>query len=183
MGYQVALNQAWNKVRQISKQEKFVVRLLADDYEVDTVSQKVLSLSCNALAKDFLSILILHYLFKKIQGLPRPRQDWISFRQLPGGLGYYPAFRKRCLEPVIRKYGKHQDRLVSCLQRLPGKKIQYGDCGVVLDIFESVSFLITVFGADEEFSAEANMFFDQAITDVFCTEDIVVLASYVAGQI
>lgn len=183
MGYQVALNKAWNEIKKRSQEEKFRVKLLADEYEVNTFSRKVFSLSCNIAIKEFLSILILHYLLKKIQGLPVPSQDWISFKQIPGGLGYYPAFRKRSLEPIIDKYGKHPDQLASCLERLPGKKIQYGDCGVILDIFESISFLITVFGADEEFSAEANMFFDRAITEVFCTEDIAVLASYVAGQI
>ena len=183
MGYQAALNKAWGELKKISPQEKFSLRLLSDEYEIDTRSGKVLSLSCNTQVKDFLVILILHYLVKKINGLPEPCQDWISFRQLPGGLGYYPAFRKRTLEPIIRKYGNNPQSLFTCLDRFPGKKIQYGDSGIVIDVLESVSFLITVFAAYEEFSAEANMFFDNSISQVFCSEDIAVLAAYVAGQI
>jgi hypothetical protein len=183
MGYQVALNKAWNEVKKINKQDKLSVKFLGDEYEIDTLSKRVLSCGCNVLAKDFVAILILHYLVRRIAGLPALSQDWISFKQLPGGLGYYGAFRRRSLEPIIRKYGKDPQQLVSCLERLPGRKIEYGDCGIVIDVFEGVPFLVTVFQEDEEFSAEANMFFDDSISQVFCSEDIAVLAAYIAGQI
>ena len=81
MGYQAALNKAWGELKKISPQEKFSLRLLSDEYEIDTRSGKVLSLSCNTQVKDFLVILILHYLVKKINGLPEPCQDWISARR------------------------------------------------------------------------------------------------------
>lgn len=183
MGYQVALNKAWNELKKINKQDKLNVKFLGEEYEINPLSQKVFSCRYNALAKDFVTILMLHYLVKRIGGLPGLSQDWISFKQLPGGLGYYTAFRRRCLEPIIYKYGKNPQQLISCLERLPGRKIEYGDCGVVIDVFKDVPFMVTVFREDEEFSAEANMFFDNSISQVFCSEDIAVLAAYVAGQI
>lgn len=183
MSYELALNKAWQGLEELSQDKKFSVRLLADEYEIDPGSQKVLSSACNAPAKEFTAILILHYLVQKLKGLPKPLGDWISFKELPGGLGYYDAFRRRSLEPIIRKYGKRPHGLIACLDRLPGKRIQYGDCGIVLDVLEAVPVLITIWGQDEEFSAESNMLFDRTIMQVFCTEDIVVLSGFLANTI
>jgi len=36
---------------------------------------------------------------------------------------------------------------------------------------------------DEEFGPEANILFDKSITDIFCTEDIVVLSEHAAAHI
>lgn len=183
MGYEVAINKAWQELAKQAKEKKFFVKFLADEYEVNLVSRRVLSVSCNVLAKEYLTILILHYLSQKLKGLPVPCAEWISFKELPGGLGYYEAFSKRVLEPLVRKYGRNPLGLLSSLDRLPGKKIQYGDCGIVVDLFEAVPVLITVWAQDDEFSAEANVLFDRTITQVFCTEDIVVLSEFLSKSI
>ena len=183
MGYQAALDKAWAELKKASDQKIISVRMISDEYQVDTQSQKVLSSSCNVPAKEYITILILHYLIGRAKGLPQATGDWISFRELAGGTGYYEAFRKRALAPIIRKFGANPQELVSCLDRFPGKRVQFGDYGIVLDIFDGVAVMITVFGQDEEFSAEANIFFDSAIKEIFCTEDIVVLSGFVAAII
>jgi hypothetical protein len=55
--------------------------------------------------------------------------------------------------------------------------------GIVLEAFERVPVLISLWRPDEEFEPEANMLFDKSITQVFSTEDIVVLAGLVASAI
>jgi len=180
MGYKPALNKAWKKVEDVTQAKRDTVKFLADEYEIILDSRNVLSLSCNAPASDHISILVLHYLAQKTKGLPEVRAEWISFKELPGGQGYFDAFKKRALNPLIRKYGGSPQSLLDCLDRLPAKKIQYGDCGVVIEAFENVPVLVTVYGQDEEFSAEANILFDRSITEIFCTEDIAVLADIVS---
>ena len=54
---------------------------------------------------------------------------------------------------------------------------------IVLDVFDSVPILITLWRGDEEFSPEVNIIFDKSIKDIFCTEDIVILAEFVAHNI
>ena len=183
MGYQDAFKKAYDELNTAAKQEKYIVKFLADNYKADLTEKKVLSLSSNAVAPDHLSILILHYLIAKLTGLPKVEDEWISFNQLPGGQGYYAAFRKRALEPIIRKYGSNPPGLLSCLERLPAKKIQYGDCALVLEVFESLPVMIAIWGRDEEFGAEANMLFDRSILKVFTTEDVAVLAGIVAKEV
>ncbi|MBU2541615.1 MAG: DUF3786 domain-containing protein [Candidatus Omnitrophica bacterium] len=180
MGYDVAFQNAWDKVSQLTREEKINTAFLADKYEIDTNKRKVFSLSCNAVSPEYISILILHYLIQKLKGLPQIKENWISFQQLAGGKGYYDAFRKRTIDPIIRKYGKSPSSLLDCLERLPGKKIQYSDCSIVLEAFRNVPVMISLWGEDEEFPAEANILFDSSIEDIFSTEDVAVLSGIIA---
>ena len=143
----------------------------------------MLSLACNVPAKDFVAILILHYLISKLKGLPPLTDEWIGFKELSGVEGYSSAFRIRAIEPIIRKYGHKPEMILETLDRLPAKRINQGDIGIVLDVFEGVPVLNILWRGDEEFGPEANMLFDRSITRIFSTEDIVVLAEFVARQL
>lgn len=183
MGYEITFQKAWASLEALAKGTKFRISFLADKYEVDLQEKRVLSLSCNVATPEHLSILILHYLIKKLQGLPEINGEWITFNQLLGGVAYYPAFRKRAIDPIIRKYGKQPSAILLSSQRLGAKKIQFADCAVVLEAFENVLVMVTVSGQDEELPAEANMLFDSSISAVFTTEDVAVLSGIVAKSL
>jgi len=183
MGYEAALQKAWEGLPDLKPQEKLKVNFLGDVYEVDPGQEKVFSTSCGALAKDFTAILILHYLIKKLSGLPVLSGEWQDFRELSGIEGYADAFRKRVIEPVIRKYGNNPQGLLSNAGRIPARQVKYGDAGIIIDALEGVPALITLWRADEEFGAEANILFDKSIKDIFCIEDIVVLAGIIAARV
>lgn len=183
MGYDIAINKAWDELLKL-KPDKFTsVKLLADEYSLDFNARKVISLSCNVPAKDFTAILILHYLFRKIKGLPVLTENWLTFKELSALEGYQAAFRQRVIERILRKYGNQPDTILSVLDRLPGKRVNQADLGVVLEVFEGVPVLIELWRPDEEFGCEANILFDKSIIEIFCIEDIVVLAEFIAGQL
>lgn len=179
----MAINKAWEDLGKLNPGKNISVKFLADEYSVDLETKKLISLACNVPAKDFPSILILHYLIQKLNGLPPLTGEWLSFRELSGVEGYEAAFRKRSIEPIIRKYGSHPEGLLEVLDRLPGKRVDQADIGIVLGVFEGVPVMVLLWRADNEFGPEANMLFDKSITDVFCTEDIVVLAGLVAASL
>lgn len=183
MSYAAAIEKSWGELLSLNPGKNISVKFLADEYTVNIDEKNVLSLSCNAAAKDFTAILILHYLSQKLKGLPRLSQEWVSFKELSGVQGYYPAFRKRSIEPIIRKYGAHPENLLAALERLPAKRISQGDVGIVLEVFDGVPVLVTLWRGDDEFGPEANILFDKSIGRIFCTEDIVVLAGIIATQL
>jgi len=183
MGYKVALEKAWGELATANESRLTEVKFLGDTYSVDMDAASVMSASCNVPAPDYISILVLHYLVKRLSGLPEVTGKWISFQELPGGQGYFDAFRKRAIDPLIRKYGDSPGTIAACLERLPGKKTQHGDSGLVLEAFEGVPVLVTVWGKDEEFSADANIHFDESISTIFCTEDIAVLSDILSRSI
>ena len=62
---------------------------------------------------------------------------------------------------------------------MPGEITDKGDVGVIIHPFKEVSILITMSRADEEFGSDSNILFDKNISEIFCTEDIVVLTEMV----
>jgi len=183
MGYEIAINKAWDELIKLSSPESLEAKFLADTYSVDLKNRRILSLACNVPAKEFFAILILHYLAQDVKGLPPVTGEWLTFRELSGIEGYYPAFRKRAVEPVIRKYGDNPEGLLSVLGRLPAKKVGGADVSIVIDAFKGVPVLVKLWHRDEDFAPDANILFDSSVTKIFCTEDIVVLAGIVASNL
>jgi len=183
MGYDIALDKAWSDLANLKAPKNLSVKFLADTYAIDASTRKVLSLSCNAAAKDFLSILILHYLAQKLKGIRHLSGQWLTFRELSGIEGYYDAYHRRSIEPLIRKYGKNPAALKEVLSRLPAKLSDGADVSIEVEVFEGVPVLIKLWKADEEFAPDANMYFDSSIKDIFCIEDIVVLSQMVSSQL
>lgn len=183
MKYNTALLKAWLGLENATQDKKHSLLFLTDEYSVDLAGKSILSLSCNVPAKPYLSILILHYIMKRLNGLPELTGEWISFKQLSGGEGYYPAFKKRVIETIVQKYKDTPDTLLKLVERFKAKTTQTADFSLVLDTFDNVPILINFWKGDEEFGPEANVLFDKSITGIFCTEDIVVLSEIVAHSI
>lgn len=180
MGYDAAINKAWENLPGVPA-GKLVheVGFFSDTYSVDPERRRILSLSLNAPAKDFVSILLLHYLRKKIEGLPEPSGRWISFRELAGGESYYPAFRKRAVEPLIAKHGGNPAGIYAALEKVRGGRLDSADAAVWLQAFEKVPVMVEIWRGDDEFGPEASILFDSNIPRIFCTEDIAVLGGFI----
>jgi hypothetical protein len=183
MGYQAALEKAWSELSRLTQEKKISVRLLADEYSVDLEKKKIFSFSSDLPAKDYLSILLLHYLTQKLKKLPSPTGKWIGFRELPGGEGYFPVFQKRVLAPLAEKFGAHPETLFTAGERFQAQKSGLGAFAIILSPLENIPLFISVYPQDEEFGPEANLSFAENIRQIFCTEDIVVLSETVAHSL
>ncbi len=183
MGYEVALEKAWEGLSRLELPGIFLIRFLGDEYSIESSRRLILSGACNIPAKDFVAILILHYAAQKMRGLPQVSGEWLTFREFSGIEGYYQAFRERSLKPLIRKYGANPSGLREAGRRFPVEPVKAADAGIVVTAFEGVPVLVKVWGGDEDFGPDANMYFDRSITRIFCTEDIVVLAGMVAAAL
>lgn len=183
MTYEAALNKAWQALDLLIPEKSLSLRFIADEYSIDVKARKVLSLSCNVPAKEFSAVLILHYLARKIKGLPPLSGEWLTFRELAGIEGYLDAFKKRAIEPIIRKYGRSPDNLLSVIGRIPSRKADLKDVSIIVDAFEGVPVLIKLSRPDEEFGPDANILFDRSVTAILPVEDIIVLAGIVAHSL
>ena len=183
MGYAAALTKAWEELSGLSAAGTRKVRFFSDVYVIDFSGGKVSLLPSGAAAKDFTAVLILHYAIQEIKGLTPLVNEWISFKELSGGEAYYPAFRKRAIDPIIGKYGDDPSGLYSNLAKLKGKKTVGADSGMVMEAFKGVPVMVLVWKADVEFSAEANLLFDRSVSGILSTEDTAVLAGYITKYV
>ncbi len=177
MPYKEAMDKAWNKISDLTADREFQVRFLQDTYKVDLPKREILSSASSAPPKEYIQILVLHYLIRKfkLKALPALTGKWISFKELEGGDGYYPAFKKRAIDIVLKRYISRPEGLLDLTESFKAKSVQIGDFSIILEIFENVPILITMWKGDEEFGPSANILFDANISRIFCTEDIVVM--------
>lgn len=186
MGYQQAVEKAWGTLSGLNHEGQGIsVTLLSDSYTVSLKNKTVMSDSCNVPAKEHVAILLLHYLARKAEAkaIPPLTGEWSDFKELPGGEGYYPAFKKRTIDRIVKKYGADPESIRNALKIMPGERSDRGDVGIVIRPFKEAAILITLSKADDEFGPDANILFDKNITGMFCTEDIVVLTEMVVHLI
>lgn len=183
MGYEAALKAAWSDVKKVAGDTVHKAHFFGELFSVHPKECIVYSEKRGGHTSAHTAILVLHYLKKRLQGLPRLTGKWISFKELPGGEIYYPAFRKRAIEPVLKRYALQPEILREDAAVLSGRTVSHGDVGVVIDALEGVPILVVLWTADEEFSAEANILFDRSIAEIFSTEDVAVLAGFVTARL
>jgi len=126
-------------------------------------------------------ILILHY-FTGAKGTPATGK-LIAYKQLSGGVSYFPTFSHRVIEPLIRNFGKSPELLIERAAKLGGREADYGDVSATISAFEHVPITLVLWRGDEELAPNGNMLFDASISDYLSTEDITVLCETITWKL
>jgi hypothetical protein len=126
-------------------------------------------------------ILILHYL--ALAKGTAATNKLIPFRDLPGGVVYYPTFSKRTLEPLTRYFGREPELLAKASQRLGAQPSDMGDTAVIINAFPCVPITMVLWQGDEELSPQFNLLFDANILDYLETEDITVVCEIITWRL
>lgn len=126
-------------------------------------------------------ILILHY-FTQANGTP-PTGKQITYRDLPGGLVYYPTFIKRTMKPLIDAFGKKPALLLGVGKLLNARQGEIGDASLIIDAFAHVPINIILWQGDGELAAESNLLFDANITDYLTSEDVTIVCETITWRL
>jgi hypothetical protein len=126
--------------------------------------------------------LILHYL-NAADGSPLAG-ELITYREVPSGEFYYPAFVKRAEAPLAAAFGRTPERLVATAAHLVGEPVAgMGDAAVRIQALPMVALTLMLWGGDEEFEPTSKILFDRSISHYFSTEDIAVLSGMVVYRL
>jgi hypothetical protein len=98
----------------------------------------------------------------------------VKFRDLPGGYAYEIAFTQRAVNPIAQTFGNNSVELAEVAELFGGKRLDYGDLSVEIPALEGISIVYILWGA-HEFSASANVLFDESATCFLDTEGLAVL--------
>ena len=150
-----------------------VINYLNEPYYIMLTDGKILLEDSNIEAPLRDKILILHY-FTGAKGTPDTGK-LIAYKQLPGGISYFPAFSHRTIAPFVNHFGKNPERLMKAASRLGGHEGDYGDVSVTVNAFDHVPITLVLWKGDEELSPNGNILFDANISDYLSTEDVTVL--------
>lgn len=183
MAYEAAINKAWLELSKISVLANHTVSLLNDTYNVSPGDRTVISNSCNVPVKEYLAILLLHYLIGSLKNSYCSTNIWIPFAEIDGGAAYYPAYRKSVIETLLRKYGNNPEGLFGVLERFKGKKLSGADAAIELVTFKDIFLRIIMWKSDNEFGPEATILFDKEISKIYSMEDVVVFSHFIISNI
>lgn len=120
-------------------------------------------------------VILLHYLLTAT-GKPLSGQ-WISFKEVPGGMIYIQPFNGRVLGAFKAFFGKNAGLLIKAGEKIGGRAVKYGDAAITLDILPQVPVTYVIWEGDEEFPANATALFDATAQYYLPTEDLVVAAA------
>jgi hypothetical protein len=126
-------------------------------------------------------ILILHY-FTEAKGTPATGK-LITYKQLPGGVSYFPAFSQRAIAPLVNHFGKDPELLIKSAAKLGDCGADYGDVSVNVNAFDHVPITLVLWRGDEELAPNGNILFDANISDYLSTEDITVLSEAIIWKL
>jgi hypothetical protein len=126
-------------------------------------------------------ILILHY-FTQAKGTPLTGKQ-IPYRDMPGGLVYYPTFLKRTIEPIAEFFGKEPAKLVGVGKMFGAKPGTVGDASLIIDAFTRVPINVILWQGDDELKAEVNLLFDANILDYLTSEDITIVCETITWRL
>ena len=120
-------------------------------------------------------IVLLHYLLTA-KGQPLAGQ-WISFKEIPGGMIYLQPFNGRVLGGFKAFFGKNANLLIRAGEKIGGHTATFGDAAITLNILPRVPVTYVIWEGDEEFPANATALFDATAQYYLPTEDLVVAAA------
>jgi len=126
-------------------------------------------------------ILILHYL-TLAKDTPATNR-LITFKQLPGGASYFPAFSQRAIKPLLNHFGKEPELLTDAAAKLGGYKANYGDVAITINAFPRIPITFALWQGDDEFPPRGGIMFDASISAYLSTEDITVLCETIIWRL
>jgi hypothetical protein len=184
MPYNIALRLAWDEMEKSSPSSRYVVPLLTETYEVNIDSRTVLSMS-SGIADEGIAVLILHYLIgiQKQQGFS-PSEEWISSREVEGGISFLPAFQESVIKPLVECLGIDPDGMIkNLIEGLRGRMVEGGDATVEVTTFPGIYVRVMMWLGEEELPSQVTMLFDKNLAKILAFEDIVVLLGLITRSI
>jgi hypothetical protein len=127
------------------------------------------------------AILVLHYLINASQ--VQLSGHGISYRQLPGGNVYYPAFKARVIDVLGGMFHHDPSLLFASVTMMGAKKKEFGDASVIIPVFPKLPVTVIVWKGDTVVHGSANLLFDDTASRFLHTEDLAAVGTFVVAQL
>jgi hypothetical protein len=126
---------------------------------------------------DFQIALGIYHLFYYSSKCPVNTGRFIPFRAVRGAAPFDPAFKKQILIPFAGAFEGKKDLLIAAAESLGFRRLAQSDAGFQANAFACVPIQFLFWDGDEEFPAQANILFDENITEFTHEETVVTIAS------
>ena len=142
--------------------ERFVITMLNTEYSVNLAAREIFPVgagSGSAPAEFLEQPFILAYLINA-KDLPLA-QKHVKGETLPGGQFFFRGVHCLPTKEVEEAFGECPEKLCEAGEQLGGRRCQFGDASIELNILPRLPVTIIVWAGDDEFDARASILFDQ----------------------
>lgn len=126
---------------------------------------------------DFQIVLAIYHLFYYSAKSPVNSGRYIPFRDVKGAGPFDPAFQKQILLPFAKAFDGKKDLLLAAGEGLGFQRLGQSDAGFEAKAFACMPVRFLFWDGDDEFPAQANILFDESITDFTHEETVVTIAA------
>ncbi|MBW1785267.1 MAG: DUF3786 domain-containing protein [Deltaproteobacteria bacterium] len=154
--------------------EKLAVKIMGKDFVVDAKG----NLSSDIHVNPWVAIPLLNYVLSA-KGTAES-ENWVPFRELPGGREMAGLFAQRCEKPLKKVADTYTGLFEDMLSVFNGKQVERhyeSDISLVLRPLPKVPILICYWRPEDGLESDLNLFFDAAVHDNLSIESIYALAT------
>ena len=171
------------EVKTEAEENTITIKYLYSDYHISL--KNGFSIEFNPEGLLYLEkVYILHYLISyKTQNTVQIKKEFAGYKNLPGGMFYYPAFRKNGPAKILEAFGQEPEKLYASAEKLGGSRENFGDISVKLNIFPKIEMIIVLHKGDDEFPPEVQFLYGSDIINYLGLEDISLLSGVVADKL
>ncbi|MBI4302117.1 MAG: DUF3786 domain-containing protein [Chloroflexi bacterium] len=129
-----------------------------------------------------IQLMLLHYLLTA-DGTA-VADEWIAFRQLPGGFFYESSFSQQVFLPLAQAFGPNLEAFRKAGLALGGSPMsRTGDAAFRFMAFPRLPIACILYEGDEEVPPSANVLFDKSAPHYLPTEDLSASGSYLVSAL
>lgn len=194
--YHVVYDKLWQDIKKRDPKEITAVRAVAyssdtrqfgvmffnEEYLVDSDKETLCRTADGHVPDVMATIIILNYL-ACAQPLPESAPNWVSIKEIPGGMIFYSAFHKTAISVLIEVFGHQADQLRKVARFLGGQAGPFGNRSVVFKAFPEIPLCVVIWEGDEEVQANATILYDPSIELLLHSAISIDLGVYLAGQL
>jgi hypothetical protein len=152
--------------------DKLTLKVLGKDFSVDSKGNLYTDIHINMwVAIPFLT----YVLYGK--GMP-VSGNWVSFRELKGGMEEHPLFQRRCEEPMKRVADTYTDLFDDMVHIFSGKQVEKqfeSDISVVLYPLPKVPIMVCYWLPEDGLESSLHVFFDKTVDENLGTDAVFTL--------
>lgn len=194
--YRVVYEKLWQDIKKRDPEEitstravsysgetrQFIVMFFDAEYIVDCEKERIYRRADGHIPDIVATIIILNYL-ADAQPLPECAPSWVSIKEIPDGMIFYPAFYKTAILVLIEAFGHQSSRLKTVAPSIGGQAGPYGEASVVFKAFPEISLCVIIWEGDEEVAANATILYEPSIKYMLQSAISIDLGVYLAGEL
>lgn len=146
-------------------------------YNISREDARITQVDRPGIKVDFQTALAIYHLFYYSSKSPVNTNRFIPFRDVKGAGPFDPAFKKQILTPFARAFEGQKDLLIASGESFSFQRLAHSDAGFQANAFECMPVRFLFWDGDDEFPAQANILFDENITEFTHEETVVTIAA------